>query len=63
VGETTHSLFLSLWCFFLIQALFVLIPSSLMPVRNKATSSTRETDFERAHRAAQIAVRRLTSTY
>ena len=25
VGETTHSLFLSLWCFFLIQALFVLI--------------------------------------
>lgn len=63
VGETTHSLLLSLWCFFLIQALFVLIPSSLIPARRNATSPTREADFDRAHRAAQIAVRKLTTSY
>ncbi|GAA3917048.1 hypothetical protein [Litoribacillus peritrichatus] len=58
----THSLFLSLWCFFLVQALFVAIPKSLKR-SNTALSSTLDDKsdmFERAHRSAQAALRRLT---
>lgn len=60
-GNTTHSLFLSLWCFFLVQALFVLIPSSFTPSR-KRDAAKDETDFERAYRAAQVALRKLTAS-
>jgi hypothetical protein len=55
----TGSLFLSLWCLFLVQALFVFIPS-----RTGATSKYRDDEeehFRRAHQAAEAAVQRLSS--
>jgi len=61
-GQTTHSLFLSLWCFFLPQALFVLIPVSLTRPRNRAVAAADADEFERAHRAARLALRKLTNT-
>jgi hypothetical protein len=63
VGDTTHSLFLSLWCFFLVQALFALIPSSLTRPSGKAAAPAGKDDFERAHRSAQAALRKLTTTH
>jgi hypothetical protein len=53
------SLALSLWCFFLVQALFVAIPRR--PVARARAASTPEDRFERAHRAAGAAVRKLSS--
>lgn len=57
----TGSLFLSLWSFFLVQALFVVIPPSIAP-RTEATHAESDEDFLRAHRAAETALRRLSST-
>ena len=61
VGAYLHtgSLFLSLWSLFLVQALFVFIPprSSI----SKADEEENE-GFRRAHRAAEEAVQRLSST-
>lgn len=56
----TGSLLLALWCFFLVQALFVAIPPSL---DRRPTSGAPATDdrFQQAHRAAEAAVRRLSS--
>jgi hypothetical protein len=57
----SHSLFLTIWAFFLCQALFVAIPSLL-----GARSTNREDDpalrFNRALRTAEAAVRRLHAT-
>lgn len=54
----SHSLMLALWCFFLVQALFVAIPASL-----RSSTATQETSgdegFQRAHRCAEAALRRL----
>lgn len=58
----TASLFLALWCLFLVQALFVVIPSR--PGRSAPPGSpgaAEEDGFRRAHRAAEAAVRRLSS--
>jgi len=55
----TGSLFLSLWCLFLVQALFVFVPS-----RTGVASKDRgdeEEHFRRAHQAAEAAVQRLSS--
>jgi signal transduction histidine kinase len=58
----SDSIFLSLWCFFLVQALFVAIPSSITRKKGKGQSPGQEEDrFQRAHRAAQSALRRLSS--
>ena len=56
----TGSAWLAFWCFFLAQAFFVLIPASLS---GRASERANETDqsFNRAHRAAEAAVRRLSS--
>jgi len=58
----TGSLFLSIWCFFLVQALFGSIPASL---KRKAScrqwAPGREDRFQRAHRAAESALRKLSS--
>lgn len=56
------SLLLGLWSFFLVQALFVAIPPNF-PRRRPATASTTAGDdrFQRAHRVAEAAVRRLSS--
>lgn len=56
------SVFLSIWCFFLVQALFVAIPSRMgrRPSPHRRPPDD-EDPFERAHRAAQAALRRLSS--
>ncbi len=61
-GETTHSLLLSLWCFFLVQALFVLLPTSFTQ-RSKHNAALTDDAFDRAHRAAEVALRKLTTLY
>ncbi|NNG12322.1 MAG: hypothetical protein HKM88_03625 [Halobacteria archaeon] len=56
------SLFLSLWCFFLVQALFVAIPARLghKPSSGRTEDDTRDR-FQHAYRAAEGALRKLTS--
>lgn len=56
------SLFLSIWCFFLVQALFVAIPARVR--RNGAgvvPARGGEDRFQRAYRVAETAVRKLSS--
>ena len=60
-GLHTQSLFLGLWTFFLCQALFVFIPSSLQGQRASRSPKDEEDRFEHAHRVAQAAVHKLTS--
>lgn len=60
----SHSLFLSFWCFFLVQALFTLIPKQIKKSQNKPTISIDTDDqFEHAHRAAEVALRKLMTTH
>jgi hypothetical protein len=57
----SESAWLALWCFFFVQAFHVAIPSSL--ARSGAPAERPVDDvFARAHRAAEAAVRRLSST-
>jgi len=60
----TGSLLFGLWCFFLVQALFVAIPPSL-PGKAVAASPAPDDDdhFQRAHQAAQFALRKLSTLY
>jgi hypothetical protein len=54
------STFLAIWCFFLVQALFVSIPSTLARLPNTVRGhSTDSGKFERAHRRAEAAIRQL----
>lgn len=57
-ARQTGSLFASLWCFFLVQALFSFIRSRIPGGRNTA-EPTSEDRFGQAHRAAEAALRRL----
>jgi hypothetical protein len=58
----TGSLFLGIWCFFLLQALFVAIPASLeRKASHRQPVPDHEDRFQRAHRAAESAVRKLSS--
>ena len=58
----SHSLFLSIWCLFLVLALFAGIPASLQ--RSGGATPPREQDrFERAHHAAETALRKLSSIH
>lgn len=62
--SVSQSLLLSFWCFFLLQALFVLIPKQLTgKAQQQHSIATTEDRFERAHHAAELAVRKLTSIY
>ena len=60
----TGSVLLALWCFFLVQAVFVLIPPS---IKRNPTAVNRTLDiddaFERAHQNAETALRKLYSNY
>lgn len=61
-GLHTRSLFIGLWCFFLSQALFVFIPATLQHKTVTSDSGNAGEDrFERAHRVALAAVRKLSS--
>jgi len=56
----TGSVFLGIWCFFLMQALFIVIPSSV--ARNRATKDVPPSDnekFDRARRQADEALQQL----
>lgn len=57
----TGSVWLALWCFFLVQAFFVLLPASL-DVGGLRSRSPDDDGFDRAHRAAEAALRRLAET-
>lgn len=58
------SLFLSVWCFFLVQALFVAIPTRInRKTKQRRTEQDNEDRFQHAHRAAEAAVRKLSSVY
>jgi len=64
VAGYTDSMFLTLWCFFLIQALFVWIPKSMTKPLSSSNSSpstplNHEQDFQQSFRAAQAAVQQL----
>jgi hypothetical protein len=56
------SLFLSIWCFFLVQALFVAIPARMhRGPAHVPPARGGEDRFERAYRVAQSALRKLSS--
>ncbi len=58
----TDSLFLVIWCFFLVQALYVSIPPDLGRSSTAApTREGREDRFQQAYRVAEYALRRLSS--
>ena len=67
-AKHTGSLFLSIWSFFLVQALFVSLPDRIRPrtiTRSSspgAASSTRD-PFEKAYRSADAALRRLSTQH
>lgn len=59
----TGSVFLGIWCFFLVQALFVFIPENAS--RKPGTGPTgdgSEARFQHAYRVAEAAVRKLSSS-
>lgn len=59
----TGSVFISIWCFFLVQALFVTIPTTLHRKLGEARSEGDGEDrFRHAHRAAEAALHKLLST-
>ena len=58
----SHSMFLTIWSFFLVQALFVAIPS-LIKTRRAERANQPEQRFKRALRTAEDAVRRLHTTH
>lgn len=60
----TGSLFLSIWCFFLVQALFVGIPTRVKGTTGQIhPEQDHEDRFERAHSAAQAALRKFSSVH
>jgi hypothetical protein len=61
-AHRTGSLFASLWCFFLVQALFSSIPNPI-PGRQGTAGPDPEDRFGQAHRAAEAALRRLSSMH
>ena len=60
-AQRSESAWLVLWCFFLVQAFHVLIPASLTQ-RGGVSPAATDDAFARAHRAAEAAVRRLSSS-
>jgi len=74
VGMHTGSVLISVWCFFLSQALFVFIPANLFrhPLKYslkqkdkhtqyQSSNSNHDQDFELAYRNAESALRRLSA--
>jgi hypothetical protein len=54
------SVFLAIWCFFLVQALFIAIPASLhRQSRSRAAAHPDTENFERARLRAEAAIRQL----
>jgi hypothetical protein len=60
----TGSVFLGIWCFFLVQALFVLIPKSVPRKPGSGQANHEHEDrFQHAYRVADDAVRKLSSNH
>jgi hypothetical protein len=60
----TGSVFLGIWCFFLMQALFVFIPKSITRKPGAAPAGHEHDDrFQHAYRSAEAAVRKLSSSH
>ena len=60
----TGSVFLGIWCFFLVQALFVVIPKSVNRKPGTGLAGHENEDrFQHAHRVAEAAVRKLSSNH
>lgn len=57
------SVFLALWCFLLVQALHVFVPTSIVGRRESDGSVTNEARFQRARRTAEAAIARLTHEF
>lgn len=56
----TGSLFLSLWCFFLTQALFIYIPGRFkFLIKSKTSTIHSDIEFQRSYRAAEAAIIKL----
>jgi hypothetical protein len=55
----SHSLGLALWCFFLVQALFVAIPARISRDGCAEQADDSEDRFQRAYRSAEAALRRM----
>jgi hypothetical protein len=55
----TGSAFLALWCFFLVQALYVFIPQRMRGPARGAPRDETDQAFRRAQRSAESALRRL----
>jgi hypothetical protein len=60
-GINTASPFLSIWCLFLVQALFVAIPGQGRKSGSAQALADNTDRFQCAHRAAEAAVRKLTA--
>lgn len=60
-ATATHSVFLSLWCFFLVQALFVAIPKRMRRKSSGRLECDDKDGFEHAYRVAESAVKKLYS--
>lgn len=58
-ATSTGSVFIALWCFFLVQALFVAIPARIKGPQTVTERDTADDRFERSHRMAEAALRRL----
>ncbi len=58
-AQQTGSLFLSIWCFFLTQAMFVAIPKNLLATNKPKLPA--DDRFRSAHRAAQSALTKLST--
>lgn len=56
-AQHTHSLLLSLWSYFLVQALASFIPARVAAA--SAAGNSREADFETSYRTAETALRNL----
>ena len=58
------SLMLALWCFFLLQAMFVAIPRNINKQPSPVDGVVAEDDrFDNAHRTAQAALRKLSAVH
>jgi hypothetical protein len=60
-AQRSGSAWLAFWCFFLVQAFHVLIPAAIYERSAPAAGPDADDAFARAHRAAEAAVRRLSS--
>ena len=67
VASYTESLFLTIWCFLLTQALFVVIPSRITSNKNSrqhqysATQTNHQSQFQSAYHIAEAAIKKLST--